>query len=89
MFYLREKIMGLTNLLSFMMDSLWIVGGIGAAADLCLGDFDQTRARQGKSKRASRPAGVRGTRRESKPAPAVSPLEGELCWNACFKRTVR
>lgn len=81
--------MGLTNLLSFMLDSLWLVGGIGAAADLCLGDFDQTRARKGKSKRSVRPAGVRGSRREPKPAPAVSPLEGELCLSACFKRTVR
>jgi len=81
--------MGLTNLLSFMLDSLWLVGGIGAAADLCLGDFDQTRARKGKSKRANRPAGVRGSRREPKTAPAVSPLEGELCLSACFKRTVR
>ena len=36
--------MNLTHLFKHILDSLWALGGIGAAADLCLEYIESTRA---------------------------------------------
>jgi len=86
--------MKFANIISYMADAFWKIGGIGAAADLCMEDFGSqwaapaTGARASRKNEPARPAGVRGTRRTVHACAsrtANAPLEAELCWNCCSK----
>ncbi|MBA4356158.1 MAG: hypothetical protein Q7U56_05070 [Humidesulfovibrio sp.] len=75
--------MSLAHLIKHVVDSLWAVGGIGAAAELGLEDIHQAWTPK---RRAGIPlglAGVRGGRRLPKPLTPGMPLEGELCRTCC------
>lgn len=87
--------MGIASIFKHIADSLWAVGGIGAAADLGLEDFCPHPFRPGPALVACpvELSGVRGSRRPARPrthgAPAPQPLEAELCCSPCTRRSVR
>ncbi len=84
--------MGIATICKRIVDGLWAVGGIGAAAELGYEDFGSHLARPALAPCALPYAGVRGGRRpaEALARMASAPLlEGELCLSPVARKSVR